>query len=104
MAGAGLDGPAPACHDPAMSDLPSILVATAVLVAIFFVMARVIKRHWIDHKPVSPGAQMVAEELMRTMSSDERRKAIAEIHRQSESRGDREAEGGDRDPAAGGRK
>ncbi|MBN2170003.1 MAG: hypothetical protein JW819_01625 [Candidatus Krumholzibacteriota bacterium] len=87
-----------------MNDLLSILVAAAVLVPIIFIMARVIKRHWIDHKPVSPGAQMIAEELMRTMSTDERRQAIAEIHHQDEGRGDREAEGGDRDPAAGGRK
>jgi len=84
-----------------MSDLLSILVVAAVLVPIVAIMARVVKRHWIDHKPVSPGSQMVAEELMRTLSTDQRRQAMQEIHRQEEGRGDREAEGGDPDPEAG---
>ena len=59
-------------------------IPALVILAIFVGMGWLIKRSWIDRKPISPGSAMLGRQIMMDLSNDQQRQALVETVEQSE--------------------
>ena len=75
----------------------TILIPLAVIIAFFVGMAYIIKRSWIDKRPMSPGSQMIGRQNIVDLENHEGRQALAEVMAMSE-RPDSDEVGEGKDP------
>lgn len=69
-------------------------IPALVILATLVAMGWVIKRSWIDKKPIGPGSAAIGRQFMADLSNDQQRKALIETVEQGE-RPDADDDGAD---------
>ncbi|MFZ5519361.1 MAG: hypothetical protein ACOY90_22200 [Candidatus Zhuqueibacterota bacterium] len=79
------------------SDLISVGVVVLILGALAVFCGFVIKRYWIDKKPITSGNQFVAEYIYMTFQNKDRKHAMQEVLYQKEDKEEQSDQGEDKD-------
>ena len=72
---------------------PELLVIVVFLFLLFVVFGWLIKRFWIDKKPISPGTQFVSEHFWAEWKTEDKKRAIELVRFNKEQRKEEDDEG-----------
>ena len=80
-----------------LDNISSLILMGSMLLLLLIFCVAVIKRYWIDKKPISFGSQFVGENIYLQYQNEEKKRAFEEVVYQRDEQEEEDDEGEDKD-------